>query len=197
MTYYLIILYSFAYFFYLTWLIYTEKKISSVLTNTQGAKGTPFPVGGNINLLSLCEARNYFFSYYIPNPYLFVDKPLMSNLDILNIITELNSLLPQLADFINQFNNVVNQSGINVITDITGNLSIDVPKDMPDSVAGNISNRIGIIDRLITTRGQEINELLQKGLNVENKLKMENPDYVSQLSDKIAEFRRLNASYRH
>lgn len=121
----------------------------------------------------------------------------MSNLDILNIITELNSLLPQLADFINQFNNVVNQSGINVITDITGNLSIDVPKDMPDSVAGNISNRIGIIDRLITTRGQEINELLQKGLNVENKLKMENPDYVSQLSDKIAEFRRLNASYRH
>lgn len=200
MTYYLIILYtvyilySFASFFYLTRLIYTEKKISSVLTNIQGAKGTPFPVGGNINLLSL---RNYFFSYYIPKPYFFVDKPLMSNLDILNIITELNSLLPQLADFINQFNNVVNQSGINVITDITGNLSIDVPKDMPDYVADNISNRIGIIDRLITTRGQEINELLQKGLNVENKLKTENPDYVSQLSDKIAEFRRLNASYRH
>jgi hypothetical protein len=178
----MIILYSFAYFFFYT----------------------SFPVGG-VNLLSLLVPssglatgeQSKFFSYYIPKPYLFVNKSLKSNLDILNIITDLNSLLPQLADFINQFNNVVNQSGINVITDITGNMSIDVPRDMPDSVAKNITNRIGIIDRLITTRGQEINELLQKGLNVENKLKMENPEYVSQLSEKIAEFRRLNALYRH
>ena len=114
-----------------------------------------------------------FFTNYIPNPCSFANKPLMSNLDLFNVITELNTLLPQLADFINQFHNLVNQSGINVVTDIMGNMSIDVPKDMPDSVATNISKRIGIIDRLITTRGQEINELLQRGLSVENKIKME------------------------
>jgi flagellar motor switch protein FliG len=154
--------------------------------------GTPFALGGNILLFF----RN-FFSNDIPKPYSFVKQTLKSGLDISSIIIELNTLLPQLADFINQFNNVVSQSGINVITDVMGNMSIDVPKDMPDSVANNISTRIGIIDRLITTRGQEINELLQKGLNLENNLKAENPDYVSQLSDKIAEFKRLNESYKH
>ena len=118
-------------------------------------------------------------------------------MELLNIISDLNTLLPQLAEFINQFNNVVNQSGINVVTDIMGNMSIDVPKDMPDSVANNISKRIGIIDRLITTRGQQINELLQNGLTIEDKIKMENPNYISQLSDKIAQFKKLNDSFRH
>ena len=138
-----------------------------------------------------------FFTNYIPNPCSFANKPLMSNLDLFNVITELNTLLPQLADFINQFHNLVNQSGINVVTDIMGNMSIDVPKDMPDSVANNISKRIGIIDRLITTRGQEVNDLLLRGLSLENKIKMENPNYISQLSEKIAEFKRLNDSFRH
>ena len=147
---------------------------------------------GNINLPFI-----KIFTYYIPNPCSFANKPLMSNLDLFNIITELNTLLPQLADFIHQFHNLVNQSGINVVTDIMGNMSIDVPKDMPDSVVNNISKRIGIIDRLVTTRGQEINELLQRGLSVENKIKLENPQYLSQLSDIIAEFKRLNNSFRH
>lgn len=136
-------------------------------------------------------------SNVIPNPYAFVEQTLKSGLDISNIITDLNLLLPQLASFINQFNMVVNQSSINVITDMMGNMSIDVPRDMPDSVADDISKKINIIDRLITTRGQEINDLLQKGLSLENNLKAENPQYVSQLTDKIAEFKRLNASYNH
>jgi hypothetical protein len=113
------------------------------------------------------------------------------------ILAELNSLLPQLSDFINNFNTTVNQSGINVVTDSIGNLSLDVPKEMPDAVANKMSTRIGIIDRLITTKGQEINELLQKGINLENKHKMDNSHYVSQLTDKIQEFKRLNSLYKH
>ena len=151
-----------------------------------------YKLNNEINLLYI-----NFFTNYIPNPCSFANKPLMSNLDLFNVITELNTLLPQLADFINQFHNLVNQSGINVVTDIMGNMSIEVPKDMPDSVANNISKRIGIIDRLITTRGQEVNDLLLRGLSLENKIKLENPNYLSQLSDKIAEFKRLNDSFRH
>lgn len=127
----------------------------------------------------------------------FVSEPLKSEMNILEIITEINTLLPQLADFIGQFNTVVSQSGINVVTDSVGNMDIDVPKNMSDDIANNVSTRIGIIDRLITTRGQEINDLLQKGINLEKNLKLENPNYVSQLTDKIAEFRRLNALYKH
>lgn len=106
-------------------------------------------------------------------------------------------MLPQLADFINQFNTVVTESGVNVVTDSTGNMDIDVPQTMSESVANNVSTRIGVIDRLITTRGQEINDLLQKGVQLEKNLKTENPNYVSQLTEKIAEFRRLNAMYKH
>lgn len=43
-------------------------------------------------------------------------------MDISEIITEVNTLLPQLANFINQFNTAVSQSEINVITDSIGNM---------------------------------------------------------------------------
>lgn len=153
-----------------------------------------------INIYFTCKAdiKELFVNgNEIPKPYPFVERSLMCNIDILNIVGELNSLLPQLAEFIKQFNDIVTQSGINVVTDTTGNMSIDVPINMSDSEANFISKRIGVIDRLITTRGQEINELLQKGLEAESKLKLENPNYVSQLSEKITEFKRLNASYKH
>ena len=133
----------------------------------------------------------------IPKPYLFSTETFQSNMDMFQILTEINSLLPQLSDFVNQFNNLVITSKISVITDSTGNMSIDVPQDMSDSVANNLSTRIGVIDRLITTRGQEINDLFQKGLEIENNIKKDNPNYTSQLTEKIAEFKRLNSSYKH
>ena len=85
-------------------------------------------------------------------------------MDLSQIITDLNSLLPQLSKFINQFNSVITETGVNVITDSTGNMDLDVPQNMSDDEATKISTRIGIIDRLITTRGQEINDLLQNVL---------------------------------
>lgn len=130
-------------------------------------------------------------------PHSFVNKPLQSTMDISEIIVEINTLLPQLANFINQFNTTVNQSGINVMTDSIGNLSISVPENMADNVIKNVSNKIYIIDRLITTRGEEINVLLQKGIHLENNLKAENSNYVSQLTSKTEEFKKLTSSYNH
>ena len=143
------------------------------------------------------QLTNNYYHNCIPKSHSFVTEILQSNMDISQIVTEINSLLPQLNDFINQFNNLVTQSGINVITDSAGNMSIDVPKNMPDSVATNISTRVGIIDRLINTRGQEINDLFQKGIQIENNIKIENPNYTSQLTNKILEFKRLNSIYKH
>ena len=133
----------------------------------------------------------------VPKPHLFITTSSEANMDISQIVSDISSLLPQLSNFINQFDNLVNESGINVITDSFGNMTLDVPHNMPDSVANNLSNRIGVIDRLITTRGNEINDLLQKGLDVESNLRAQNSNYTSQLTEKIAEFRRLNASYKH
>nr|QDG01209.1 hypothetical protein [Scytalidium sp.] len=135
--------------------------------------------------------------FYIPKPYKFVNLTLQSGMNISNIVTEVNTLLPQLADFISQFNNLITQTGINVITDSSGNMSIDVPNSMPESEVNRLTTRIGIIDRLITNHGTSLNDLFQKGLSIENKLKTDNPNYVSQLSEQITEFKKLNASYKH
>jgi NADH-ubiquinone oxidoreductase chain 3 len=130
-------------------------------------------------------------------PHAFSSKTLTSAMDICEIVKEIDSLLPQLANFISQFNTTVSQSNINVVTDIAGNMNIDVPQSMSDEVANKVSTKIGIIDRLITTRGQDINDLLQKGLTLENKLKITDPNYVSQIADRVEEFKKLNSSYKH
>jgi len=130
-------------------------------------------------------------------PHRFTTKPLQSNMGIEEIVGQINVLIPQFTDFINQFNTTVTETGVNVISDTTGNLSIDVPSSMTDEVANAVGKKIGIIDRLITTQGQQINDLLQKGISIENKLKSENSQYVSQLTSKIEEFRKLNAMYKH
>lgn len=134
----------------------------------------------------------------IPRPHAFVDLPLKSTMvELTEITLKINELLPQLSDFIGQFHNIILTNNINVITDVGGNMSLDVPGNMSDTDAEKFSRRISIIDRLITTRGQEINDLLQKGLEIEGKLKKENLNYTSQILDKVNEFNRLNASYKH
>lgn len=51
------------------------------------------------------------------------------------IFTELNRLLPQLSTFITQFNNFVIETGINVVTDASGALGIDVSATLDDAIA--------------------------------------------------------------
>lgn len=135
----------------------------------------------------------------IPQPYSFVTQPLQSSLatDLTDVLLKIDELLPQLSDFIGQFNHIVLNNPINIITEANGNMSVDVPSTMPDIQAEKLGKKIGIIDRLITSRGQEIDSLLQKGLTIEGKIKEEDPAYTSQILSKINEFKRLNASYQH
>lgn len=131
-------------------------------------------------------------------PHPFLAPPLQSDLtELANIIASINHLLPQLSSFIEQFNNIVTQSDVNVITDTHGNMSIDVPANMSDTQAQEVSQRLGVIDRLINTHGSNLNDLFQKGLSIENKTKLNKPEYTSQLTEKISVFKRLNASYKH
>jgi hypothetical protein len=149
------------------------------------------------NVLLHAKLANIFFFDSIPKPHEFVEYQLQSGFDVSSIVSDLNSLLPQLAGFIDQFNNVVNQSGLNIITDSNGSMSMDVPYDMTDQDADKLSKRIHIIDRLINNRSNSISDLFQKGLDFESKLKANNPGYVSELTDHIAQFKKLKASYKH
>lgn len=117
--------------------------------------------------------------------------------DLSAIVIEINRILPQLEGFISQFKTIIIDTGINVISDAQGNMSIDVPIDMSDSDANKISARIGVIDRLITTNGVSINDLFNKGLSIEESLKIKDPSYSSQFTKEIAKFKALNGSYKH
>jgi len=119
------------------------------------------------------------------------------NLDLTPIITEIDRLLPQLATFIGEFNGVVNHYSVQVITDSVGNMEIDVPSSFKSDDITKVTTKIGVLDRLINTHGTSINDLFQKGLSIEDKLKINNPNYSSVLLDKISEFKKLNASYKH
>ena len=126
----------------------------------------------------------------------FVTLPLKSSFELDNIILEVNRMLPQLAGFIEQFNNIISQHGINVVTDAQGNMSMDVPASMPETTYKNISNRLGIVDRLINNHGYSISDLFQKGLSLEQEIKQTDQNYTSQLTDQIEKFKKLNASYK-
>jgi NADH-ubiquinone oxidoreductase chain 3 len=117
--------------------------------------------------------------------------------DLTDIVLSVSRSMPQLSDFINQFNTVVSKENINVVSDVQGNLSIEVPASMSDAVADQVSLRINIIDRLINTKGSEINDLLQKGLGLQNKINMVNPSYKSEIFNLITEFKKLNSAYNH
>lgn len=121
----------------------------------------------------------------------------MTDLELTPIINEIDRLLPQLVKFIGEFHGVINQYSLQVITDSAGNMEIDVPNSFKSEDVTKITTKIGILDRLINTHGASINDFFQKGLSVENKLKINDPNYNSVLLDKIAEFKLINASYKH
>ena len=89
------------------------------------------------------------------------------------------------------------QKSLNVISDSSGNMAVDVPYDMSNKEADNISKRISIIDRLIDSHHTSIKALFEKGFNLENKLKAENSNYISELLNKKTEFNKLKNSYQH
>ena len=149
------------------------------------------------NALTIESRQTSFNNGEVSTPHAFSSSRLTSATGITEIITELNTLLPQLAGFINEFNNVVSKSGINVITDTLGNMQLDVPKSMPEDTSEYLSKRIQIIDRLIATQGEKIGDLLHRGTDLENSLRRADSSYVSQITSKLQEFNRLNSSYNH
>lgn len=117
--------------------------------------------------------------------------------EMIEVVGQLDTLIPQFAGFIDQFNTLVIQKSLNVISDSSGNMAVDVPYDMSNKEADNISKRISIIDRLIDSHHTSIKGLFEKGFNLENKLKAENPNYISELLNKKTEFNKLKSSYQH
>jgi len=75
----------------------------------------------------------------------------------------------------NKFNNIVSETGINVITDSQGNMEMDAPANMSDELAKKVSLRISIIDSLINKRQSDVSELIDKGLALQKNINSVDP----------------------
>lgn len=116
--------------------------------------------------------------------------------ELLELVNQINTILPQISDFINQFNTII-ENNINVVTDTGANMFMDVPNDISDDKAAHLKKKLEIIDRLINTKTDEVEKLLKKGSSLESTLKKNNPEYKSIILDKLSEFNKLKSSYKH
>lgn len=132
-----------------------------------------------------------------PKPHQFIYTSIKSGLDLADILADLSKLVPQFGNFVEQFNAIVNENSLNVVTDSEGALSIDVPRDMPQDKSLEISNKIGILDRLIATQKNSIGSLFIKGSLYESKFRESNPNYISELNDLRKSFQTFKDSYKH
>lgn len=133
----------------------------------------------------------------IAKPHFFVYKTIKSNLDLSTIVGDLTKLVPQFKGFIEQFNTLINDNCVNVLTDAKGNLFIDVPNSMPEDKSVQISNKVSVLDRLIKAQSESIGDLFKKGSSIESKFKANNANYTSELNELRKTFISLKDSYKH
>jgi hypothetical protein len=105
--------------------------------------------------------------------------------------------MSQLSLFINQFNELVINNNINVVSDTAGNISIDVPSNMTEDLQDKLAKKVGIIDRLITDRSNTLDELFRQGFDIENNIKKTDSNYTSVIAEKADAFHQIKNSYNH
>jgi hypothetical protein len=114
-----------------------------------------------------------------------------------NCITNIQDLIPQLANFVGQFNTFIMEQNVNVVSDSGGSLGIDVPHNMPEAQARSVTRRVEVLDSLIDSHRITIKELFRQGFEHEAVEKAKNSRYISVLTDKQITFNSLISSYGH
>ena len=74
---------------------------------------------------------------------------------------------------------------------------MDVPATMSKEVESQVKLKINIIDTLISKRQSDISELIDKGLSLQKKINSVDPSFKSEILNKISEFDKLKALYKH
>lgn len=122
----------------------------------------------------------------------------MEKFESLNaIVLELGKLLPQLDTFISNWNETIITFNINVITDGTGELSLEVPSNMDDDTISTCRKKIGVLDSLIRDRFENVNSIINKGYLIEADIKKTNVDFESRLVEQSKILKELQNSFKH
>jgi len=114
---------------------------------------------------------------------------------MLEFLQELNNIVPEISNFINQFHSLVIESDINVVTDAQGNLTLDAPADISQEKSEYVSKKVCILDRIINTKFDEADKLIEQGSAMEKEIKSSNQN--SQIQAKLNELKELKKRYGH
>src|ERR1700738_2128885 len=114
-----------------------------------------------------------------------------------DIYSEADRLFSQLNTFITQFHNFVNDTGINVVTNVQGELGIDVLENLDDNLAQQYANRINVFDSLIHNHIHNLEGLLKRIIELEDQMRILDENYKTQSSLYIDRLKDLIRLYGH
>ena len=120
------------------------------------------------------------------------------NLETLNsIILDLVKLLPQLKSFISTWHETIISFNVNIITDGSGQLSLDVPSSMEDDAIEACRKKIGVLDSLICDRFENLDSIFKKGYMIEADIKKSDSKFDSRLIEQSKILKELRNSFKH
>jgi hypothetical protein len=117
--------------------------------------------------------------------------------ELSNLISSINVQLEQLSSFINQFHDLVISKQLTVTSDALGALMVDAPFSLPDNEASLVGRRITILDNLINTRRESLNDSIHQGLTIYSEIKKVNPSFNSVILTKLTELNDISSKYIH
>jgi hypothetical protein len=112
--------------------------------------------------------------------------------------SETDRLFSQLNTFITRFHNFVTDTDINVVTNVQGELGIDVPENLDQNLAQQYANRINVFDNLIHNHIHNIENILKRVIELEDQMRILDENYQTQSSlynDRLKDLIRLYGHY--
>ena len=97
-------------------------------------------------------------------------------IDLSGILMDIDKILPQFTHFLDLFKSTIIENNTNVVIDASGSMSIDVPANMSDDQARELSKKLNVIDSLIHSRNDELEKLIQEGNRIESELLQKIPN---------------------
>ena len=122
-------------------------------------------------IITLLPKLQLVMSFLLPFSHLFEVKMCvlsMSESDKLN--DDMHHALKQMLSSVHTLQKMKRLNNVRYIEDERGNLSIDVPANMPDSEANNLSRTTGIADTVYNTYLERYKELVNKDETLNGKL---------------------------
>lgn len=122
-------------------------------------------------VITLLPKLELIMSLLIPFSHLFEIKMCilsMSEAEKLN--NDMHHALKQMLSSLHSLQNMKRLNNVKYIMDEEGNLSIDVPNNMSDTEANNLSKKTGIADTVYNTYLERYKELLNKDETLNGKL---------------------------